>query len=120
MNEPGFSHLNIDQLFHVPARLGIATALYARRRGMSFSELKKACELSDGNQSRHISRMEQASVVLSEKTFIDRIPRTTITLTEEGRARFERYIEHLRSIVEAQEIVPDLNDDALPRGTVYD
>ncbi len=120
MSDATSVHSSLDRLLHAPARLSIATALYAHRRGMTFSQLKHACELSDGNLSRHISRMEAESVVRSNKVFVDRIPQTTISLTVRGRDRFEQYIECLRRIVEAQDASVSARHNASSRGVVYE
>ncbi|MCK4514075.1 MAG: transcriptional regulator [Spirochaetaceae bacterium] len=120
MSNETYVYLDLDGLFHAPARLSIATALYAHRRGMTFSQLKQSCELSDGNLSRHISRMEQESVVRSEKVFVERIPQTTITMTVRGRDRFEQYIESLRRIVDAQEMSTNTENNSLSNGFVYE
>ena len=120
MSDANYAYSDLDGLFHAPARLSIATALYAHGRGMTFSQLKQACELSDGNLSRHISRMEHESVVRSEKEFVKRIPQTTITMTAQGRDRFEQYIESLRRIVDAQEMSVNAERNSLSNGIVYE
>ena len=97
-----YAYNYIDPLLHVPARLGIATALYAHTRGLSFVQLREVCELSDGNLSRHLQRLESEGIVVTSKEFIERIPRTTARLTPAGRRRFESYVEQLRRIVEEE------------------
>ncbi len=120
MSDETYAYSDLDGLFHAPARLSIATALYAHGRGMTFSQLKHACDLSDGNLSRHISRMEQESVVKSEKVFVERIPQTTITMTAQGRGRFDHYIESLRRIVDAQQMSADAENNGLSHGIVHE
>ena len=120
MSDSNYAYSDLDGLFHVPARLSIATALYANGRGKTFSELKQACELSDGNLSRHVSKMERESAVRSEKVFVARIPQTTITMTAQGRRRFERYIESLRRIVDAQPIAANAENSSVSTGIVYE
>lgn len=100
MSEGRYSYHTLDPLLHVPARLSIVTALYANRNGLTFVELRELCELSDGNLSRHLQKLESENVVESQKDFVDRMPQTTVAMTEEGRSRFERYVERLRTIVE--------------------
>lgn len=95
-----YAYHDLDPLLHAPARLSIVTALYAHEDGMPFVDLRELCELSDGNLSRHLQKLEEGEVVCVTKEFVGRTPRTTATLTPDGRARFERYVEHLRSIVE--------------------
>lgn len=106
MSEARYSYSGIDPLLHVPARLSIVTALYANPKGLSFVELRELCELSDGNLSRHLKKLEGEAVVLVEKDFVDRLPRTTVAMTGDGRERFERYVEQLRAIVDAEAVAP--------------
>jgi DNA-binding MarR family transcriptional regulator len=119
VSDANYAYSDLDGLFHAPARLSIATALYASGRGMTFSQLKQACELSDGNLSRHISRMEDESAVKSDKIFVARIPQTTITMTAQGRDRFEQYIESLRRIVDAQKMSANAENNTLSNGMAY-
>ena len=95
-----YAYHDLDPLLHAPARLSIVTALYAHERGVAFVELRELCELSDGNLSRHLQKLEESEVACVTKEFVGRTPRTTASLTPNGRARFERYVEHLRTIVE--------------------
>ena len=100
MSESRYAYQGLDPLLHAPARLSIVTALYTHRSGLTFVEVRELCELSDGNLSRHLRKLEQEDVVLSTKVFVGRTPQTTIEMTETGRERFERYVEQLRVIVE--------------------
>jgi DNA-binding HxlR family transcriptional regulator len=95
-----YSYHSLDQLFHAPARLGIATALYANPDGLTFVELRELCELSDGNLSRHVQKLETDGVVRVRKEFVGRMPQTTVSLTRVGGMRFEQYVEQLRTIVQ--------------------
>ena len=106
MIENKYSYQDLDSLFHAPARLGIATALYAHESGLTFAELKRACGLSDGNLSRHLTKLEEGGAVVVSKEFVDRVPQTTATLSPDGRSRFESYLEHLRTIVEGDASMP--------------
>lgn len=100
MSDAPYSCAGLDTLLHAPARLSIVTALYAHPDGLTFVELRELCDLSDGNLSRHLRKLEDGRVVATEKRFIGRTPRTSVTMTKRGRARFERYVERLRTIVE--------------------
>jgi DNA-binding MarR family transcriptional regulator len=100
MSNGRYAYQSLDALLHAPARLSIVTALYVNADGLTFVELRDLCELSDGNLSRHLQRLEAAEVVSAEKDFVERVPQTTLRMTADGRARFERYVEQLRAIVE--------------------
>lgn len=100
MSEGRYAYQGLDPVLHAPARLSISTALYAHPDGLTFVELRDLCELSDGNLSRHLRKLESEGVVDTTKTFVERMPQTTARLSEEGRRRFESYLEQLRTIVE--------------------
>ena len=100
MSESRFVYSDLDGVFHAPARLSIATALYTTRVGMTFSQLKDACDLTDGNLSRHIARLETDHAVVVDKHFIGRKPQTTVRLSPDGRVRFEEYLQRLKTIVD--------------------
>ena len=91
----------LDRVLHEPSRLGVLTSLLARREGLSFTDLKRACRLTDGNLSRHLSTLEENGLVEQIKTTAGRRPLTTARLTAAGRRRFLEYLEQLEGIVTA-------------------
>jgi len=93
---------NIDPVIHERVRLSIVSAL-AVAAEMSFTELKDALELTDGNLSAHATRLEGAGYIRVRKTFAARRPLTTMSLTAKGRRAFERYLATLRRIVDRGE-----------------
>jgi DNA-binding transcriptional ArsR family regulator len=97
----------LERIFHEPNRLAIMSALCGSRKGISFTELKDACHLTDGNLNRHLKVLEESDAVRIEKTFIDAKPRTTIFLSETGWKRFSEYLDALAGIVEkAKQALP--------------
>jgi DNA-binding transcriptional ArsR family regulator len=90
----------LDRLFHEPSRLAILSALCAARDGQTFTELRDACRLTDGNLNRHLNALEAEGVVRIHKAFVDDKPRTTIALTREGLNRFNLYLEKLAGVLE--------------------
>jgi DNA-binding MarR family transcriptional regulator len=60
-----------------------------------------ATELTRGNLSVHLTRLEEAGYVAIEKTFAGRRPRTVIRLTSSGRSAFERYRAYLKGLLDA-------------------
>lgn len=94
-----FALSDLDSVFHTPARLAIVTALFAHPRGLSFVELRSLCDLTDGNLSRQLRKLEAAGAVSITKEFSGRMPLTTAYLTAEGRDRYLTYIGRLESLV---------------------
>ena len=97
----------LERIFHEPSRLAIMSALCAAEKGMSFGELKEACDLTDGNLNRHLAVLSEAGTVRIEKTFVDARPRTTVILTKTGLARFMEYLDALTDVLKkARNAIP--------------
>ena len=90
----------LDQLIHERVRLGIVSAL-AAHEVQTFSELKQALGLTDGNLSVHARRLEEAGYVACTKGYDGRIPKTDYRLTSKGRAALQRYLAHMESLIRA-------------------
>jgi len=90
----------LDPLVHERVRLGIASAL-AVNDALSFSDLKKLLNTSDGNLSVHARKLEEAGYVLCTKSFEGRIPKTEYRLTPSGRHALERYLNEMESLIRA-------------------
>jgi DNA-binding MarR family transcriptional regulator len=87
----------VDRLIHEPARLIIMAILNAIDEA-DFLYLLNETGLTRGNLSTHLSKLEEAGYLQIEKTFRGKIPRTVCSLSEEGRAAFEKYRKQLRQI----------------------
>jgi DNA-binding MarR family transcriptional regulator len=85
---------DIDRLIHEPARLMIMATLYAAESA-DFLFLLRTTELTKGNLSSHLARLEKANYVKIDKSFQGKIPRTVCSLTEEGFEAFETYREQI-------------------------
>ncbi len=91
---------NLDRIIHERMRLGIVSAL-AVNDSLTFNELKKLLQTTDGNLSVHARRLEEAEYVECSKSFEGRMPRTEYRLTSAGRKAFERYLNHLEALIHA-------------------
>ena len=90
----------LERLFHEPNRLAIMSALCSTgEEGLTFSALRDACRLTDGNLSRHLAALETAGAVSIEKQFVERKPRTTILPTRAGLDRFADYLAALERVL---------------------
>lgn len=94
--------MEFDRLVHQPTRLQLFTYLY-RHGETGFPTLKDALDLTEGNLSSHLAKMEEAGAVRVEKQFVDRKPQTTYELTEEGREKFEEHIGTLEALIDSIE-----------------
>lgn len=90
----------LDKLIHEKLRLGIVSAL-AAAPSLTFNELKKLLDTTDGNLSVHARKLEEAGYVTCEKSFEGRMPKTEYRLTGEGLQALERYLDHMEALVRA-------------------
>ena len=92
------STLGLDPLIHERMRLGIISAL-AVRDVLTFSELKKLLDASDGNLSVHARKLEEADYIACNKGFEGRVPKTEYRITSTGRKALENYLSHMEGII---------------------
>lgn len=90
----------LDRLIHERLRLGIVSAL-AVNESLTFNELKKLLDTSDGNLSVHARKLEEAEYVACTKSFEGRVPRTEYRLTAAGRRALDRYLNHMEALIRA-------------------
>jgi DNA-binding MarR family transcriptional regulator len=90
----------LDRLIYEPIRLRIVSAL-AVNKSLTFSELKKLLETTDGNLSVHARKLEEAEYIVCTKSFEGRMPKTQYRLTETGRRALERYLNHMEALIQA-------------------
>jgi DNA-binding transcriptional ArsR family regulator len=89
-----------DRLIHERMRLGIMSAL-AGHESLSFAELKRILETSDGNISVHTRKLEDAGYITCTKSFEARVPRTEYSLTPAGRRALHKYLDHMEALIRA-------------------
>lgn len=90
----------LDRLIHERMRLGIVSAL-AVNPSLTFNELKALLRTTDGNLSVHARKLEEAAYINCTKMFDGRLPKTKYRLTAAGRRAFERYLDHMESLIRA-------------------
>jgi DNA-binding MarR family transcriptional regulator len=93
-----YGPLELDRLIHERMRLAMVSAL-AVNESLTFNELKRLLETTDGNLSVHARRLEEAGYVLCTKSFEGRVPRTEYRLTDSGRKALERYLAHMEALI---------------------
>jgi DNA-binding MarR family transcriptional regulator len=89
----------VDRVIHEPARLLIATILYAVESA-DFTYLLRETGLTKGNLSAHLAKLEAAGYVEIEKSFRGKVPQTICKLTKAGRSAFQAYRAQLKRIVD--------------------
>ena len=90
--------LQLDRAIHEKGRLAIMSALAATPE-MSFTELRDTLGMTDGNLTTHIRTLQEQGYVSVAKSYQNRRPLTTCSLTNTGREAFSSYIDLLEKIV---------------------
>jgi DNA-binding transcriptional ArsR family regulator len=91
----------IDRVIHEPARLLIATILESVKEA-DFLFLLNATELTKGNLSTHLSKLEEAGYVEIEKAFRGKIPLTLAQMTPQGTKALHDYRKVMAAMLKAR------------------
>ena len=91
--------LQLDRVIHEKGRLAIMSMLAASPE-LSFTELRDALSMTDGNLTSHIRTLQEAGFVALSKSFQDNRPLTTCSLTAAGKKAFANYIDLLEQVLQ--------------------
>jgi DNA-binding MarR family transcriptional regulator len=97
----GFAIGKIDEVIHGRLRLGVMAYL-ANSEVADFNELKAMLEVTQGNLSVQLRKLEDAQYVTIEKGFLGRKPRTQVRITAAGRKAFAAYLDALGKLIGPQ------------------
>ncbi|MBZ5499903.1 MAG: transcriptional regulator [Acidobacteriia bacterium] len=90
---------DLDRVIHEPTRLRILMIL-SGVDAADFNFLLSALELTSGNLSSHLDRLEKSGYIEIRKSFQGKIPKTDCRLSKTGRAALANYwhtIDNIRS-----------------------
>jgi DNA-binding MarR family transcriptional regulator len=90
--------LRLDRVIHEKGRLAIMSMLAAAPE-LSFTDLRDALAMTDGNLTTHIRTLQEAGYVSVAKSYRKNRPLTTCSLTPAGRKAFAQYVNLLEQIV---------------------
>ena len=99
--KPGIDIGRIDEVIHGRLRLGVMAYL-ASSEVADFNQLKDVLEVTQGNLSVQLRKLEDAGYVTIEKGYLGRKPRTQVRISGEGRAAFAVYLEALGRLIGPQ------------------
>jgi DNA-binding MarR family transcriptional regulator len=88
----------LDDVIHGRLRLGVMAYL-VNAEVADFNELKAVLEVTQGNLSVQLRKLEDAGYVNIEKGFLGRKPRTRVRITAQGREAFAGYLEALGKLI---------------------
>ncbi|MFC1866354.1 winged helix-turn-helix domain-containing protein [Chloroflexota bacterium] len=86
---------SVDRLIHEPARFNIMAYLFVVQSA-DFTFLQTQTELTWGNLSSHINKLETAGYVAVEREFVGKKPHSMLHLTDKGRIAFRDYRKKMR------------------------
>ena len=89
---------DLDRIIHEPARL-LIVALLAGVKEADFLWVLRESELTKGNLSSHLVRLEEAGYVEVEKTYKGKVPLTLLRLTRQGRVALDSYKKSLNGLL---------------------
>ncbi len=91
----------LDPIIHAPARLQIVATLAALPDGdaLSFTRLQEMIGLTPGNLITHLRKLEEVDYLTSKKTGGGPASRTSVALTNRGRAALDEYTQTLRALL---------------------
>lgn len=95
----------LDPVIHAQARLRVTVAVAALPPGdrITFPRLQQLLDMTAGNLSTHLRKLEEAGYVEITKTHRRRTPVTHISLTARGRRAFDDYQHALRVLLNGTE-----------------
>ena len=91
--------LDSNPLLSDRTRLAIMALLAASKDPMDFKSVLGALEISKGNLSSHIRKLEEAGYVEVKKEFVERKPLTSYICTEQGRKAVTKHLKHLEKVL---------------------
>jgi len=94
-----FAYVGLDRLIHEHARLSVLTALMTNGAGLAFNDLKRMCNLTDGNLSRHLQVLEEAGLITIFKGIEGNRSLTLCRITTDGRKKYIEYLSVLEQVV---------------------
>jgi DNA-binding MarR family transcriptional regulator len=89
----------IDRIIHEPARLLIMAYLFVVESA-DFLFLERQTGLTRGNLSSHLTKLDDAGYVEIKKEFVDKIPRTLLSITSAGRQAFKSYRDNMKQALD--------------------
>ena len=87
----------LNELIHSPVRFSVMAAL-AGAESLDFKDLRDTIQVSDSVLSKHLAVLERAGYVNIKKSFAGKMPRTSASLTPDGRKAWTGHLQTLRDI----------------------
>ena len=94
----------LNETIHQSTRLRIMTILVSQPEAdrFAYTFIQQSLELTGGNMTAHLRKLEEAGYLIMTKEFQDSKPRTWIQATPEGRRAFAEYLSNLEKALSWQ------------------
>ena len=94
----------LDETIHQSTRLRIMTMLVSQPEGerLAYGFIQKTLDLTGGNLTTHLRKLEDAGYLAITKEFLDSKPRTWVQATPVGRRAFAEYLSTLEKALNWQ------------------
>ena len=95
--------VELDPVIHAQARLRLTTTLATLPLGdrITFPRLQQLLDMTAGNLTTHLRRLEDAGYVEITKAYRGRSPVTYVALAAAGRRAYEDYLAALHALLQA-------------------
>ncbi|MGE0632332.1 MAG: transcriptional regulator [Pseudobdellovibrionaceae bacterium] len=88
----------LDRVLHQPVRIRIV-ALIANLESCDYTTIRDTLELSDGHMTTHMRELAKEKIINVKKQFIEGKPKTTYSLSKDGKKRLSEYLVQLQDII---------------------
>ena len=94
----------LDETIHQSTRLRIMTMLVSQPEAdrLAYGFIQKTLDLTGGNLTTHLRKLEEADYLVITKEFVNSKPRTWVQATTKGRRAFAEYLSNLEKVLNWQ------------------
>ncbi len=89
--------MKFDKIIHEPARLRIMMILSGVEQA-DFNFLLTTLNLTRGNLSRHVEKLESAGYLKVKKSFKGKVPNTSYQIKQKGSKALAQYWDNLDAV----------------------
>ena len=97
-------HVALNKTIHQSTRLRIMTILVSQPEAdrLAYGFIQRTLDLTGGNLTTHLRKLEEANYLVTTKEFVDAKPRTWVQATLAGRRAFAEYLADLEKALSWQ------------------
>ena len=97
-------HIVLNETIHQSTRLRIMTILVSQPEAgrLAYGFIQKTLDLTGGNLTTHLRKLEKADYLVITKEFVNSKPRTWVQVTPKGRRAFAEYLSNLEKALNWQ------------------